>query len=720
MAEFRIRRILIGDPLATSEAGHQRLSRLKALAVFSSDALSSTAYATEGILLVLVAAGTGALGTSMWISIGIAALLLIVASSYYQTIHAYPNGGGAYIVAKENLGMWPGLIAAASLLIDYILTVAVSVSAGVAALTSAFTELEPFRIEIALVIVTFITVMNLRGVKESGTFFAIPTYAFIVGIFTMLLVGLYRVLSGDMPTPEAASAVQHSVEATSGLTLFLILRAFAGGCTALTGVEAISNGIPAFKKPESDNAGKTLIIMVTILSTMFIGITFLANQFPIEISHEEGHTTVLSQVARHVFGNGTIMFYYMQFATLFILSLAANTAYADFPRLASLISADRFLPRQLTNLGDRLVFSNGIISLAFIASILIIIFDAREHNLLPLYAVGVFLSFTLSQSGMVVHWLKEQHQPGFKPTTKWRFHVGINGFGAICTAIVLMILLVTKFVEGAWIVAVAIPAVVYLFTRIHQHYVEVAQSLTLDGIEPYPLHPLTHASANLIPVVVLLNSLNRASLQALEYAVRFSDDVRACAIEVEPEATERLKERWIEWNCGIPLDIVQSPYREISRPLIKYLHQRDEAHPDNVPTVVVLPEFVVSGWGFKYLHNQTSVAIRAALYHDQITRGRGRPVISVPYRIGDELYQPILDLENNVGSTYDVIDEPHRAVPDDGAEVPHLQITVLDEEAHVIDSLTPEVVGEIKPTVSVERPPRDEEEDTDTPSERLT
>lgn len=645
MDGFNIRRVLIGDPLPTSAAIHQRLPIPKALAVFSSDALSSTAYATEAVLLVLIAAGTAALGVSMWISIGIGLLLITVAISYYQTIHAYPNGGGAYIVAKDNLGTGPGLVAAASLLIDYILTVAVSVSAGVAALTSAFIELEPARIEIALIIVTFITIMNLRGVRESGTFFSIPTYAFIFGIFLMIGVGVIRVLTGNIPTPspETVESLQHSAQAASGLTLFLILRAFAGGCTALTGIEAISNGIPAFKRPESDNAGKTLIIMVGILSSMFIGITFLANQFPIVISHEEGHVTVLSQVARNVFGENTILFFYMQFATLFILSLAANTAYADFPRLASLIAQDRYLPRQLTNLGDRLVFSNGIVALAFIASILIIVFDAREHNLLPLYAVGVFLGFTLSQTGMVIHWLKERNKEGFVPTNEWRFKLGINAFGGTCTFIVLMVLLITKFTEGAWLVAVAIPALVYLFVRIHNHYNDIAASLTLEGIKPYPLNPNTVITGNQAPVVVLLNSLNRMSLQALEYAVRTSDNVRAATIEIEPEQTERLKKRWHQWNINIPLDIIESPYREISRPLIAYLHQQDDQHPDQVPTAIVMPEFVVIHWYDRFLHNQTSVAIRDALYHDQITRGRGRPVINVPYRIGDQPYEPILD-----------------------------------------------------------------------------
>lgn len=638
------RRLIIGQPLATSQAVHQRLNRAKALAVFSSDALSSTAYATEAILLVLIAAGTGALGASMWIAMGIAALLLIVAFSYFQTIHAYPNGGGAYIVSKDNLGATAGLTAAASLLIDYTLTVAVSVSAGVAALTSAFPALSVYRIPVALLIVVFITVMNLRGVKESGTFFSIPTYAFVVGVFLLLIVGVFNVLTGNAVAVAAPPehVVEEAAASASALTsmglVFLMFRAFAGGCTALTGVEAISNGIPAFKEPESDNASATLVIMVTILVSMFLGITFLANQYGVMAYHNM-ETTVLSQIARAVFGEGSILFYYMQFATLFILSLAANTAYADFPRLASLIAADRYLPRQLTTLGDRLVFSNGIISLAALSSVLIVLFDAKEHNLLPLYAVGVFLSFTLSQSGMVIHWLKERSTDGFKPTGGWRFKIFMNGFGAVSTFVVLNILLITKFIEGAWIVAVAIPILMWVFTRIHRHYNEVAHSLSLDGMEPTKLCP-DPKLRNGRPVVVLMNSLNRASFQALEYALSISRNVRVVAIEISPHATDRLRAKWAEWDVQVPLDVVDSPYRELGHPLIDHLHKLDAEYEFPIPTAVVMPEFVVRHWYEQFLHNQTAVAIRAALYHDQIEQGRGRPVINVPYRIGDELYKP--------------------------------------------------------------------------------
>ena len=640
-----VRKLIIGQPLASSDVVHQRLSKAKALAVFSSDALSSTAYATEAILLVLIAAGTGALGASMWIAIGIGALLIVVATSYYQTIHAYPNGGGAYIVSKENIGDFAGLTAAASLLIDYTLTVAVSVSAGVAALTSAFEALEPYRVIIALLIIVFITVMNLRGVKESGTFFAIPTYMFIVGIFIMLGAGLLNVITGNAtpvtpPSPEVLrEAAQHASTLTGAGLIFLLFRGFAGGCTALTGVEAISNGIPAFKPPESDNAGKTLLIMVSILVTMFLGITFLANTYQV-VAYEGMETTVLSQLGGAIFGRNTPLFYYLQFATLFILSLAANTAYADFPRLASLIAVDRYLPRQLTSLGDRLVFSNGIISLAVLSSILVLIFNAREHSLLPLYAVGVFLSFTLSQSGMVIHWMKEKHREGFSVTGSWRFKIGLNAFGAVCTFIVLIILLVTKFVEGAWIVAISIPVLMFIFTRIHKHYNVIAESLSIASLPPLALTP-DAGIMNEHPVVVLMNSLNRSSLQALEYGLSISRNVRATVVNTNEASTRRLQQRWQDWGISIPLDVVESPYRELGQPLVDYLHEIDQEFPSDIPTAVILPEFVVRNWYERLLHNQTAVAIRAAFYRDQIERGRGRPVITVPYRIGEKLYEPI-------------------------------------------------------------------------------
>ncbi len=644
---INIRQLLIGQPLSNEEAIHQRLNKLKALAVFSSDALSSSAYATEAILLVLIAAGTGALTHSWLIALGIAALLLIVSFSYYQTIHAYPNGGGAYIVSKDNLGIMPGLVAAASLLIDYTLTVAVSISAGVAAITSTFPEFADYRVHIALVIVVFITVMNLRGVKESGTFFAIPTYAFVLGVLLMIGVGVIRVLVGDITVATEQMQVIGETATISNLSLFLVLRAFAAGCTALTGVEAISNGIPAFKPPESRNAGHTLIIMVTLLCTMFIGITFLANNFP--LTELGGERTVISQISGAVFGEGSILFYYLQLATLLILSLAANTAFADFPRLASLIADDRYLPRQLKNLGDRLVYGNGIISLMVMASILIILFDAREHNLLPLYAVGVFISFTLSQTGMVIHWLKQRHYDNFVMNSSWYLKIILNGFGAVLTFVVMLILIVTKFAEGAWIVMIAIPALVFVFTQIYKHYQGVAESLTLDGITPNDFLHESHVRNN-TPMVVLMNSLNRSSLQALEFALSSSNNVRVCAISTDNSSVARLQDQWKAWLLNdVPLDIVPSPYREIADPLIRYLHDIDEKNPHADPTLVILPEFVVEHWWARLLHNQTSTTIRNALYLDQIGGGRGRPVISVPYRIGAERYMPTA-LQDNLNT----------------------------------------------------------------------
>ena len=635
---INMRQLLIGKPLSSDEAIHQRLNKLKALAVFSSDALSSSAYATEAILLVLIAAGTGALANSWLIALGIASLLLIVSFSYYQTIHAYPNGGGAYIVSKENLGIMPGLVAAASLLIDYTLTVAVSISAGVAAITSTFPEFANYRVPIALAIVIFITVMNLRGVKESGTFFAIPTYAFVIGVLVMIAVGFFRVVTGNVTVATEEMQIIGETATISNLSLFLILRAFAAGCTALTGVEAISNGIPAFQPPESRNAGHTLIIMVTLLCTMFIGITFLANNFP--LTELGGERTVISQISGAVFGEGSILFYYLQLATLLILSLAANTAFADFPRLASLIADDRYLPRQLKNLGDRLVFGNGILALMVMASVLIILFNAREHNLLPLYAVGVFISFTLSQSGMVIHWLRERHHEGFVLSPSWYLKIVLNGFGAVLTFIVMLILIGTKFAEGAWIILIAIPTLVFIFTRINKHYQGVAQYLTLDGIAPDDIIRVGDVLSN-TPMVVLMNSLNRSSLQALEFALSSSSNVRVCAIETEPNSTKRLKSQWKEWSLqAVPLDIISSPYREIGEPLVEYLHKRDQQNEQFEPTLVILPEFVVENWWERLLHNQTSATIRDALYRDQMEGGHGRPVISVPYRIGVQRYIP--------------------------------------------------------------------------------
>jgi len=610
-----IRNLVFGSPLPTAEEAHQRLTKVQALAVFSSDALSSVAYATEEILLVLVAAGSAALGLSLPIALAIAGLLAIVASSYYQTIHGYPSGGGAYIVAHDNLGVWPGLIAAAALLIDYVLTVAVSITAGVAAVTSAVPVLLPFRIVLALLAIVIIAWANLRGVRESGTLFAIPTYGFVFILFTLVVVGLVRLVTGTL-TPTLVSSMP-----TSGiqpLTAFLILRAFASGCTALTGVEAISNGIPAFRKPEAHNAGKTLIAMAVLLGTMFLGISLLARTLrvlPIE------HETVVSQVGRQVFGNGPL-YLVLQAATALILVLAANTSFADFPRLSAILARARYLPRQLTNLGDRLVFANGIIALAILASALVILFDGQTHRLIPLYAVGVFLSFTLSQAGMVRHWRKESGQA-------WQWKAALNGAGAVTTGVVLLIIVATKFVHGAWIVALLIPAFARMFRAISRHYLTVAEQLSLEGLKPEQWTDLASYASH--KVVVPVSGMHRGALEALHFARTISQDVTAVVVDVEPQVTARVQEKWSTWGQDIPLVILESPYRSTAGPLLNYLDKLDRRAPELGLAVIVLPEFIPARWWHHLLHNQTALLLKMVLTYRRGQTSRARVIIDVPY-----------------------------------------------------------------------------------------
>ncbi|MGH8058241.1 MAG: APC family permease, partial [Candidatus Entotheonellia bacterium] len=462
---LKLKHLLLGSPMPTYRIRHERLSKVLGLAVFSSDNLSSVAYATEEILLVLIVAGTVALSVSWPIGLAIVALLAIVASSYYQTIHAYPSGGGAYIVAKDNLGTSAGLIAGAALLIDYVLTVAVSIAAGVAAITSAVPALFTHRVALGLLCVLVVTLVNLRGVRESGKIFAIPTYCFIASFVVLIATGLITYIRSGAAAPGG----EMPVPALEPLTAFLVLRAFASGCAALTGVEAISNGVQAFKPPEARNASLTLVWMAVILGSFFIGITFLANHFGVTPKEAE---TVVSQLARRVFGEG-VFYYLVQAATAAILILAANTSYADFPRLASLLARDGFLPRQMANLGDRLVFSNGILLLGVLAGVLIMLFGGETHALIPLYAVGVFLSFTLSQAGMVKRWASQRHRG-------WRRGIAINSVGACATAAVLGVITMTKFTHGAWIVVMLLPTLVLVFHKIQQHYRLVAAQITLQ------------------------------------------------------------------------------------------------------------------------------------------------------------------------------------------------------------------------------------------------
>jgi len=776
-----LKRLLLGRPLASEEAGHQLLRKALALPVFSSDALSSVAYATEEIMLVLVLAGTASLRLVQPISFAIALLLLIVVASYRQTVRAYPSGGGAYIVSHENLGEMPGLIAAGALLTDYVLTVSVSVAAGVAAITSAAPSLLQQRVPLSLGIVALVTVINLRGVKESGTLFAIPTYGFIISVYLMIGVGFAKCLGG---CPHAASAtLLIPAKYTKGIFLFLVLRAFASGSTALTGVEAISNGVPAFRRPQSKNAAATLGIMGAIAITMFVGISFLAHstgvrQIPEEtirrahpgvpaeqvcdrfkgsdplVGHYCEQKTVVAQVAEAIFGHG-FLFYIIQIMTALILILAANTSYQDFPRLSSILARDRYMPRQFMNRGDRLVFSNGIVVLAVLASVLIIIFKADVSKLIQLYVVGVFTSFTLSQTGMVRHWLRTRERG-------WKRSAIINGIGAVATGLVLIIVTMTKFTHGAYIVVIAIPLIVLMFKGINRHYQSVKSQLRVPdrpqrgvggtrtivlvpkvdasvmralgyaralrpiearalfvgdensaaevrtawqerglrteleviaadgdfvdavrgyvrGIEregdqfvtvvvpedvggsgmghfvrhrkelllkaamlfepqvvltdvPTPMDQTLDTSRPIVPArnvaVLLVSGAHNATFRALDYAKAITpSEVRAVTFNVDESATEAIMREWADAGTDVPLEVLDSPYREVTRPLLKLVRQIRAAAADTVVTVIV-PEFVVSKWWHQFLHNQTALAIKASLLFEP-----GVVLTSIPYHL---------------------------------------------------------------------------------------
>lgn len=586
-----IKRILVGAPMATSEAQHQRLSKKKALATFSSDPLSSVAYATEEILLVLVLAGTAALHLSIPVSLTIIGLLFIVVLSYRQTIYEYPSGGGAYIVAHENLGEGAGLTAAAALLTDYILTVSVSVAAGIAALTSAFPGLQAHSISLCLFSIFIVSLMNLRGIRESSTVFAIPTYAFIFGILAMLGVGAWQMHTGTF-----THVAPPEIPMQNSLTLFLVLRAFSSGCTALTGVEAVSNGIPLFRKPESRNASVTLIVMVCILATMFFGITYFAHYHGVIPSPDE---TVVSQLARSIFGT-TIPYYFVQFTTMGILILAANTAYADFPRLTSILARDRYLPRQLTSVGDRLVFSNGIIILGILSGLLIILFKASTHALIPLYAVGVFLSFTLSQLGMVKHWLKDRK-------AGWGKKASLNLVGGLLTGIVTIVFVFTKFVHGAWIITIVVPLFIWMFVGVKRHYLKVGKQLSLTGCKAEDF-----AEGFAHTVILPISGLHRGVIEALRYAQSISKDVCAVYVDLDTGSTERLRSDWPKWGRGIPLVVLPSPYRSVISSIIRHVDEVQSMHPKQMVTVLI-PEFVTAHWWEGIFHNQTALLMRTAL-----------------------------------------------------------------------------------------------------------
>ena len=585
----RLKRLFVGSPLPTAQSRHERLARSTALAVFASDALSSVAYATEEILLVLVLAGTAALSYSIPISIAIAVLIAIVVSSYRQTIRAYPQGGGAYIVSKDNLGVPAGLVAGAALLIDYVLTVAVSVAAGIAALTSAVPALFPYRPWLCVAAVVAIAVANLRGIRESGKIFAAPTYLFIGSLGVLIIYGGLGAVFDFLPE----APYQRHPPGLEGVGLFLFLRAFASGCTALTGVEAVSDGVPAFKPPEAHNARIVLTVLGVILIVLFLGITFLAYDFGIAPRHEE---TVVSQLARHVFGGGAVYFE-IQAVTMLILLLAANTSFADFPRLSFFLARDRFIPRQFATQGDRLVFSNGILILSGLAALLLVIFGGDTHALIPLYAVGVFLSFTLSQASMVRRWLRLKEEG-------WWWRWWLNAIGALVTGLVMLTIAATKFTHGAWIVVLLIPTLVAVFVIVHRHYEEVAVQLSLDAFSPPP--PMTNT------VLVLVGDIHRGVIKAIQYAKTLSPNAKAVFVETDPDRTRRLEEKWGRYGMGVPLIVLTSPYRSLLGPLTKYVDHLQSQGENHVVTIV-LPEFIPARWWQLGLHNQTAFLIKGAM-----------------------------------------------------------------------------------------------------------
>ena len=597
----RVKSILIGNPIESHQDAHHRLKKRVALPVFASDAISSTAYATEEILIVflsLAGAGVAAYTRLVPISLLVVVLLAIVASSYRQTIYSYPSGGGSYVVSKENLGKYPSLIAGGSLLIDYVLTVAVSVSGGVAAIVSAFNGLAPYRVHLCIGFVLIMTYANLRGLKESGALFAPPTYLYIVSLFSLIIVGLYRVYFQDLPAIPHEGEARELLDATGALTMFYFLKAFASGAVALTGVEAVSNGVPSFEKPESRNASRTLILMAVILGSSFFGLSVLAQHLePVKDEHGIIKDTVLAQMAEHVYGGRNAAFFIMQFATFGILILAANTAYADFPRLTSIIARDNYLPRQFANRGDRLVFSNGIILLAISASALIVAFGGLVNSLIPLYAVGVFTGFSLSQAGMCIHHVRHRE-------TRWRFHLVINAIGAVTTFFVAGIVIVVKFTDGAWIPVVVIPSMTIFFTAINRHYVRVKEFLKVaDQVAP---RFRTHF------VVVLAGSVNAGVVQAVKYAQSLNPDrLLGLSIVGSDEEGAELNRVWSQTFPDVTLETPVDDFRNLTDKVLEEIERLDGLQDDDIVTVVI-PEFVTS-LRSQWLHNQSALAIKARL-----------------------------------------------------------------------------------------------------------
>lgn len=627
MQRLNIGRLLIGKPLETKELPHQAIGKPIGLAVFASDALSSSAYATQEMLIILAMAGGGAvvLGLSIPLAIAISVLLAIVTISYRQTIHAYPNGGGAYIVARDNLGELPAQVAGAALLTDYILTVAVSISAGVEQITSGFQELIPYRVEICVAVIVLMTVVNLRGVKESGRIFAIPTYFFLTMMFLTLGIGFIRYLGGNLGVVEGVEPIHY--ETLQPLTLFLILRAFSSGCAALTGIEAISNGITAFEEPRSKNAAITLVWMSSILITLFLGITFLAHQIEAQPSHVE---TIISQLGRTVFSDGSVLWYLVLAGTALILLMAANTSYADFPRLAALHAGDGFLPRQLTYRGSRLVFSWGIVFLAIASIALVIVSGGITTNLIPLYAVGVFLGFTISQTGMVVRLRKiAKLKPGDKIESletvleydhHWRLKMFISGVGAVFTFVVMLIFAITKFTSGAWFVVALIPTLVFVFFRIHHHYKDVAHYLSLKGIRP-------EIDTRPVRTLILVDDVHAETARMVNFAKSLAHPWQAIHVGVSPEKMELVREKWQDRIGEGQLVIIPSPYRLLAEPIKEYIEQLQQDEPGCF-VHVIMGHLVMDTFWEQALHQNSAFIFNLALGQMQNV-----VVTNVPYQI---------------------------------------------------------------------------------------
>jgi amino acid transporter len=609
----KLKYLLIGPPLPSQMMAEKRLNKLRALAAFSPDALSSVAYANQEIFLALAAAGAAGLSFQFPIALAIIILLIIVAISYAQTIRGYPSGGGSYIVAHENLGTYAGLVAGGALLLDYILTAAVSLTAGVAAIASAFPLLWPYRVALALGLLVLITLLNLRGLRESGTAMTIPVYLFLLSFGGMLLFGLVRAAIQGTPTPLAAAAPAAEIP----LSVLLIMHAFSAGCTALTGIEAISNGVPAFKPPEWANAQKTLIVMALLMAFLFLASMGLTQFFGVVAGANE---TILSALARRLLGTGPV-YYFVQLSTLAVLAVAANTSFADFPRVGAILAKDKFMPRQLFNIGDRLVFHNGILLLSALTAVLIILFNGDSHALVPLFAIGAFTAFTLSQAGMVVHWFRIRGP-------RWQMKAFINGLGSLVTAVTLVVVGVSKFLEGAWISVLVIPAIVFLFLKIREHYRHVAAQLHLYGAPPEP-EPLSSQR-----VVIPVSGVHRGMIYAVNFARSISNHVTAVYISIDPDPDEvDLRKRWNLWFPDVEFVVVPSPYRSIVEPLLTFLEQTDQEHQDGKQAILVLSELIPASKWHEFLHNQSANEIKKALLYHRRESGLQRIIIDVPYHL---------------------------------------------------------------------------------------